>query len=681
MLNHLEIDRKRRKFLIATLAGSMVASLGACATGRDIRPARDIYSRKSGLHIDAHCHVFNVLDVDAKNFATKIIKRYTEDYENYESAVNAIDKIVQKVIVAARRSAKKRATYLLEDQYLDKLLNERNQKSFSINSLLPMDKSTVYSKFSLEIIQREFGRGLVNKADFDDSLEKELEQLIAEEIHEINAASASIKSSESGLTNVEPKYSDLDEILKLKEFDHNRDEIRRDLKKTQQPQPINSEKSGIVDRAKATNEAAKKVVSVIKVILKVLRIKDQIQIFTNKRIVNTWKMMNAYSTGPSGISLYTPSLVDFDKWVQADCQVSPKLFEDRVTLEEQVKLMSKISIITNGAILPFVAYCPRREVEDKENRKLRMDEDGESLSLVKLAIQEYGFIGVKVYPPIGFYPANNKSVLSNELCNPLGAKTTIDDFGVKIDHALNELYEWCQDHNVPIMAHGNNSMGITEEDDLKSHPLYWERVLKDYPDLRISLGHFGGMEDLTENKGATWPLMISRLMSRYPNLYADLSNYSDMIKHWYDIFEYSNICARRTYFKKLRKIVTHINNDIEKSRDASGNKYSHRVHDRLMYGSDWHMLASEVNYESYFDDFRSIYNEKLGDIKNEIGPKVVDKFIGANAIRFLGLDLKQSNAVDSNMDYLYKFFVVNDISPSWLMQLPEGSLLRKLHDS
>lgn len=76
----------------------------------------------------------------------------------------------------------------------------------------------------------------------------------------------------------------------------------------------------------------------------------------------------------------------------------------------------------------FVGFDPRRQVQ----------EPGTPLALVKRAILEHGFVGVKLYPPMGFQASDNKG---------------------PIETALRRLYDWCKDADVPIMAHAENSIG------------------------------------------------------------------------------------------------------------------------------------------------------------------------------------------------------------------------------
>lgn len=80
------------------------------------------------------------------------------------------------------------------------------------------------------------------------------------------------------------------------------------------------------------------------------------------------------------------------------------------------------------------------------------------------------------------------------------------------DENLKPIYDMCLKYDKPIMFHS----GLACEPNALmkySYPLHFEDVLAEYPDLRICLAHFA------------WPWMeiVSALMIKYPNLYADTS--------------------------------------------------------------------------------------------------------------------------------------------------------------
>ena len=98
--------------------------------------------------------------------------------------------------------------------------------------------------------------------------------------------------------------------------------------------------------------------------------------------------------------LVTPALVDFTKWLDAS--------SNKVTaMADQVALMGRLSReIRQGQphIHGFVAFDPLRQaIYDK----LGGAPDASPLAIIDKAITQGGFIGVKLYPPMGFRATSN----------------------------------------------------------------------------------------------------------------------------------------------------------------------------------------------------------------------------------------------------------------------------------
>lgn len=129
------------------------------------------------------------------------------------------------------------------------------------------------------------------------------------------------------------------------------------------------------------------------------------------------------------------------------------------------------------------------------------------------------FFGVKCYPALGYLPSDNR---------------------------LMPIFKICAEKNIPIMTHCGgevvstfenpiyaNRLGVQVEinDYKRNHrarrlnePQEWEFVLKEYRNLRLCLGHYGGGA-AWENDPATSHRIpeIFEMMTKYDNLYADFS--------------------------------------------------------------------------------------------------------------------------------------------------------------
>ena len=168
-------------------------------------------------------------------------------------------------------------------------------------------------------------------------------------------------------------------------------------------------------------------------------------------------------------------------------------------------------------VFPFVCADPRRmEVTD----------------IVKEYIEKHGYTGIKLYPPLGFFP---------------------------FDPKLDEVYRYAEACQAPVMTHCSRGGAYGRcpiTPDMRVHPItgerlkgFWKKhftdnyadpenyrhVLARFPNLKICLGHFGGIEEwrkyLTHawrphiDPKQSWNATIMDLIrdTRYPNVYADIS--------------------------------------------------------------------------------------------------------------------------------------------------------------
>jgi predicted TIM-barrel fold metal-dependent hydrolase len=150
-------------------------------------------------------------------------------------------------------------------------------------------------------------------------------------------------------------------------------------------------------------------------------------------------------------------------------------------------------------IIPFAAIDPRREGV---------------LGIMKELVEEKGFKGVKLYPPLGYSPDHDN---------------------------LHPVYEYAEDKGIPVMTHcsrgGVRNKKISKEQAAAfTDPDNYKAIMEKYPNLRICMGHCGGDEDWQrylndpwdENSSATSKSWLSKILDimrsgEFPNLYADVS--------------------------------------------------------------------------------------------------------------------------------------------------------------
>jgi predicted TIM-barrel fold metal-dependent hydrolase len=311
----------------------------------------------------------------------------------------------------------------------------------------------------------------------------------------------------------------------------------------------------------------------------------------SKRLVKTYE----------AIDLFVPMMMDMDKWVDDNAPNSQS---------HQIALLENVIHSLPGKIHPFVAYDPRRAIEAGVEGTLERIED---------AIENRGFLGVKLYPPMGYRASNNA-----EAVPPL---TDPGDY----DNALRELFDLCSNKEIPITAHCTPAGAEAEPgvSGKNADPSFWHDTLSEFGDLRLNLAHFGGIENLIKKGRASWAWKIGTMMDEFPNLYADTGHHGVLDGK-----------SRRKFFKKLAKLF-----------DA------HPVlESRFMFGTDWHMLARLDDHQKFLKIYRGQYEKMVDD---EVA---VQKFLGGNAMGFLGLVTGGKNAKRLAQYYTAK----NLPKPDWL---------------
>lgn len=316
------------------------------------------------------------------------------------------------------------------------------------------------------------------------------------------------------------------------------------------------------------------------------------------------------------VDLFTPLMMDMWMWFDDEEAVSPR---------GQMKDLARIVIREKGRIHPFVAFDPKREATWLERHG---GDEGPSLRLVKDAVEKHGFLGVKLYPPMG-YRATGNALTLDERGAPYGSRR-----GGSYDKALASLYQYCVDEDVPITAHTTNGGAQSHHGfGANSNPIYWETVLQDFPNLRLNFAHFGGYWHLA-HRTRGWTTKIVELMNEYPNVYADTS--------FHLVFNPLQKSRYKRYFANLKKLY----------RTESA------VRDSIMYGSDWHMFVAMKHVRDYLPRFTEEYAERFGDSQTHA-------FLGENALNFLGLDQGRNRIRLKNFYRAHDLFDMTTTFPRW----------------
>lgn len=214
-------------------------------------------------------------------------------------------------------------------------------------------------------------------------------------------------------------------------------------------------------------------------------------------------------------------------------------------------------IVTNEEIKKIVDLMPDRFIGFASVDPFRED----VLEVLDYAFKDLGLMGLKLNPSKQrFYPYDPK---------------------------LKLIYEKCIEYNKPIIFHAGMSWE-PKAPSRYSHPLNFEDVADEYPELRICLAHFG------------WPWIRETimLMIKHPNVYTDTS---------------------MLYLDSPRDFMEFIF-----TREMTSLTMDRNFNDQIMFGSNGPRFRA-------FKLKSALENIEMRESTRE-------KLFGGNALKFLGLE-------------------------------------------
>jgi predicted TIM-barrel fold metal-dependent hydrolase len=314
------------------------------------------------------------------------------------------------------------------------------------------------------------------------------------------------------------------------------------------------------------------------------------------------------------VDLYCPLLVEMGLGLGEQPQTSAR---QRMELMEGISILSMKGLLPGGGtarLHPFIGFDPRRQVHAQVGDIVETP-----LQLVQSAVLRHGFVGVKVYPSMGWRPIGNRAT---------------DDMTAReaelIDIELRRFYSWCQDNDVPITTHANTTVSAAPAFDEFAGPDGWADVLAEFPRLHLNFAHFGGAwADMTVSD---WPAGFARVAVAHEFVYADVSDH-----------QIYDPAVTDSYFPWLGALFADPDTAL--------------MRERLQFGSDWFMLAMYPEHERFLEEYRSRYLAQFGEDASA-------KFLGGNALRFLGFD----SAANANAARLLERYRIHapDRVPKWL---------------
>ncbi|KAA3621300.1 MAG: hypothetical protein DWQ08_14275, partial [Proteobacteria bacterium] len=276
--------------------------------------------------------------------------------------------------------------------------------------------------------------------------------------------------------------------------------------------------------------------------------------------------------------LIAPALVDYSRWLQE----SP-----RSPFHDQVEVLGLIASRPSGPVIhSYAPFDPLREIYyRKASTGGNPAETEAALELVETALDEHGFIGVKLYPPMGFRPTGNidESVYPKHVIDDIGPT-----LGAQLDEAMEDLFVAVESRDACVLAHAANSNESGDGFGQRADPAYWLPVFRAHPRLRVCLAHFGGFDSISASAvGSTrpensWEWTLGAYLDEHRRIrggeapvYGDLSYYSEVLV--------GDSAKRSESARYLLEFIRRFDPDCR----------------HLLYGSDWMMLGIERNHVSY----------------------------------------------------------------------------------
>jgi predicted TIM-barrel fold metal-dependent hydrolase len=301
--------------------------------------------------------------------------------------------------------------------------------------------------------------------------------------------------------------------------------------------------------------------------------------------------------------LIAPATIDFSCWLQQ--KVDSKL-------SDQARVMGLISAQRQDvAVHGYIAFDPLRAAYFRHGLP---EAEFDPLAVVEEALTQHGFLGVKLYPPMGFKPWDNSSSAQTDF--PPHVRERLGKIGDELDQSLEAVYRLCERLDAPILAHATDSNSSHKGYEKRADPYYWRKVFDRHQGLRICLGHFGRFKAksagsaTTQMPAASWEWNLGEYLKDHGTapVYADLSFWSEALVH--------DKPTRAKLAANMLDFIHQFDPGLQ----------------RLMFGTDWIMTGIVKDYRVYA---QSVVRFLLEDCR--LSDAEVHAIMVGNARRFMGL--------------------------------------------
>lgn len=309
--------------------------------------------------------------------------------------------------------------------------------------------------------------------------------------------------------------------------------------------------------------------------------------------------------------MLVPLMVDYAHWLG---QTTSK----GSSFPEQVAVFGELARRSTVPVHGMVAYDPLRAVFWKQGLHNRFPTpEFDPLALARQAVTREGFVGLKLYPPMGFRATGNPrddAAYPPAVIKALRPEGTL---GGQLDRAMDDAFALCTELDVPILAHANNSLSAGPGFGARAEPRYWIKALERWPTLRLCLAHQGGFcwPETTRpagvsTTGSSWEWAIGRYVRDHPasHLYMDISYFSELVRSG-DRLDYSA--------DQLMAWIRDCDRDVR----------------HILFGTDWTMIGKEQGFATY-----GLTVERFLTDRCHLTEAQINRVMWQNAMRFLGLD-------------------------------------------
>lgn len=280
-------------------------------------------------------------------------------------------------------------------------------------------------------------------------------------------------------------------------------------------------------------------------------------------------------------------LSDHDGIIALMMDITPGDGSDDDLFEAQTACTSQAVLEYPGRIFPFFAVHPART---------------NYFQLMHDALDKRGFVGVKLYPSLGY----------------------------KLDQ-IEDVFQYCATTETPVLVHCNQGGFYSRKTAVdNAHPKHWRKILEKeaFANLKICFGHFGGDENIVKDSvpPQSWTQQIIDLMTaEHPGVYADIAYHTDAME---------DAANEAHYFKNIDGWLT---------KDIAGK--------RILFGTDYFLVRRRLREENHWAYFKAKFAETT--LKEEAFRRIAED----NPSDFLGLPKDQNDPGKPNIQRYADFIV------------------------